>query len=590
MKAKTRNFLAISGCLLLATSYAQQPAAADHQDVVYQSDGNIYVQKQLPLYLKFSTTPEGKNFDLKSKSTSEFADPMYLDTEGINYIRSKWAVDPNTKRTVQPQREIMYEIYADGLPPVSSSTFSGAPKYRAGGNIYYGKGLKVDIKSRDGVSGVASIHKALDAGSWSDYSGTISVDNEGSHNLYYYAHDNVGNEESARSRKFIVDITAPSSSDEITGIVHNSNIIAPSTKFKLSSTDNLSGTRRTYFAYDERQKNTYPGYPVSVAYLSDGNHTLYYYTVDNVSNEESRKSFSFYLDKIAPEITVKIEGDQHETAGNFFVSPNTRINMTATDNKAGVEGIYYNINRQGKIKFGSPFAIPERGGVYNIIYWAVDNVENQTAGRSVASAVGNKKIFMDNRAPTTGISYGKPQFFDRDTLFINKDTKIYLKSRDYESGVAKIEYKVDGGSSNTYSSAFTVSAPGNHTVSFNATDNVNNAEQSKDSKFFIDNDPPVIHHNFSIEPIGTKKKGGKTVNIYPNYTRLYLGATDEDCGTHRITYSLNGAEARDYSSPYTLDVSEVRRFRKNTFHEVEVKAYDKLGNMSTQMITFFVGE
>ncbi len=590
MNAIKRNLLLFSSSLLVGSAVAQQPTVGDHQDVVYQNNGNIYVQKQLPLYLKFSTTPDGKNFDLKSKSTPEYTDPMYLDTEGVNYIRSKWAVDPNTKKTVQPPREVMYEIYADGIAPVSSSSFSGAPKYRANGNIYYGKGLKVDISSKDGVSGVASIHKALDAGSWSDYSGTISVDNEGTHNLYYYAHDNVGNEEKARSRKFIVDITAPTSSDAIVGIVHNSNIIAPSTKFKLTSTDNLSGTRRTYFAYDERSQNTYPGYPVSVAYLSDGNHTLYYYTVDNVKNEESRKSFSFYLDKIAPEITVKIEGDQHETAGNFFISPNTRINMTATDNKAGVEGIYYNINRQGKTKFGSPFAIPERGGVHNIIYWAVDNVENQRAARSVASAVGNKKIFMDNRAPTTGISYGKPQFFDRDTLFINMDTKIYLKSRDYESGVAKIEYKVDGGSSNTYSSAFNVTASGNHTVSFNATDNVNNAEQSKESKFFVDNDPPVIHHNFSIEPIGTKKKGGKTVNIYPNYTRLYLGATDKDCGTHRITYSLNGAEARDYSSPYTLDVSEVRRFRKNTFHEVEVKAYDKLGNVSTEMITFFVGE
>ena len=31
---------------------------------------------------------------------------MYLDTEGINYIRSKWAVDKNTKKTVSPQQEI----------------------------------------------------------------------------------------------------------------------------------------------------------------------------------------------------------------------------------------------------------------------------------------------------------------------------------------------------------------------------------------------------------------------------------------------------------------------------------------------------
>ena len=131
--------------------FSQEPTKADHPKRVYLNDGNTYVQKELPMYLKFSTEPNGQTYDLKSKATAEYADPMYLDTEGINYIRSKWAVDKNTKQTANPQQEVLFEVYADGLAPVTTSKFSGAPVYKKD-KIYYGKGLKVDLTSTDGVT------------------------------------------------------------------------------------------------------------------------------------------------------------------------------------------------------------------------------------------------------------------------------------------------------------------------------------------------------------------------------------------------------------------------------------------------------
>ena len=141
---------------------AQEPSKPEHQKKVYLNDGNIYIQKQLPLYLKFSTEPNGQNYDLKSKGTPDYADPMYLDTEGINWIRSKWAVDKETKKAVSPPTEILYEIYADGLVPATSVNFSGAPVYRKD-KVYYGKGLKVDLSSSDEVSGVEKTHYAMEA-------------------------------------------------------------------------------------------------------------------------------------------------------------------------------------------------------------------------------------------------------------------------------------------------------------------------------------------------------------------------------------------------------------------------------------------
>lgn len=570
-------------------TYAQEPQKPTFEKRVFIKDGNTYVQKQLPLYLKFSTDPGGKNYDLKSKSTPQYADPMYLDTEGPNYIRSRWAVNKTTLKTAVPQQEILYEIYADGIAPITSSSFSGAPRYYARGTVYYGKGLRVNLSANDAVSGVEAIHYSLNGEAYNSYANTLTFTTDKANTLYYYSHDNVGNSEVTRSKKFTVDLTPPSSNHTIVGISHNGNIIAPSTRFRLSSSDGSSGVNATYYELDSRGRRVYYGSPVGVSGLNDGNHTIYYYAKDNVRNEETRQSFAFYLDRIPPVLSAKIDGDQYRARGRMYVSERSKVNLSATDNKAGVAHIKYRLDGGGTQTYSSPFGIPNRLGTRYIQYYSTDNVQNRTNNKSLAGALGVSSVYMDNRKPITAITYGQPQFFHRDTLFVNSTTRVTLRATDYESGVKRIDYSVNG-SGNTYSSPFTMAGEGYKTITFQATDNVNNQEQQKTSNAFVDNTPPVIYHNFSISHVGTKKRGGQTLKIYPNYTRLYLGATDAHCGTDKITYSINGAPFADYSSPYTLDISEVRRFRKNKLHTVVIKATDKLGNESSKTVEFYIGE
>ena len=156
-------------------------------------------------------------------------------------------------------------------------------------------------------------------------------------------------------------------------------------------------------------------------------------------------------------------------------------------------------------------------------------------------------------------------------------------------GVQATKYGIDGGAMNDYNE-FTIPNEGPHTIQFAATDNVNNQEAQKESKCHVDNTPPVIYHNFSIEPTETKDKGGETLNVYPNYTRLYLGATDEKVGTQDIFYSIDGGALTPYSSPQTLDISELNRFGKKKLYEVRIVAKDKLGNESEKMIKFYIGK
>ena len=562
-------------CVFSFSVSAQAPSQPAYEKKVYMNDGNTYVQKSLPLYLSFSTTKGGQQYALTSKASAKYADPMYLDTEGINYIRSKWAVDPATGKTIYPQEEILYELHADGLPPRTSLAYTGASVYRSD-RVYYGPGLQFTLTSKDGVSGVENTFFSLGSGSWSNYSGTTNVTSEGENTLYYYANDNVGNAEATRSSKFVLDLTPPTSNHAIVGIVHNGNILAPGTKFELSKSDNLSGVNRTLYSFDDQSERAYYG-KISIASLSDGDHTLNYYAVDNVKNTESRHSFSFYLDKIPPVVSIAINGDQHQ--GKYlFVSNRTTVNLSATDNKAGVNQIYYRMDGGERIDYASDFKFPDQKGVHTVKYDATDNVQNLAPNKY-------KSVYLDNVAPTTGISYGNPQFFSRDTLFVNKDTKIGLYATDYESGVKQIQYSTDGGSFTNYSQ-FTIPAEGYHTIKFKTTDNVNNVETEKTSNVFVDNTAPKIYHNFSIEPVGSKNG----LSIYPNYTRLYIGATDDHVGTNTIKYSINDGPLTLYSSSTTLDVSERSRFlKKNIKYNVRIVVEDKLGNSSEETVEFYVG-
>jgi hypothetical protein len=569
--------------LINKNSYSQnsEPTQPDYEKKVYiDEQGNYYIQKSLPVYLYFSTSTEGEKHRLKSKKTAKYADPMYLDSEGYNSIRSPSCVDPKTRKTVSPLQDIIYEVYADGLTPHTHIRFSGAPKYSNKGNVYYGKGLNVSLQPKDAVSGVEKTHYSINGAAWADYNSALTVSDDGEKSFYYYSNDKVGNAEKTRNKKFIVDVSSPKSTFEIVGIVYDGNIISPSTRFKLSSTDNLSGVRTTFFSYDTRDKNVYNS-PASTNFLKDGDHILNYYSVDNVKNGEPQNTFNFYMDKIAPLVTTTIEGDQY--IGKYkYISTRTKIKMVATDNKAGVESITYRVDNKELVTYTSQFNISERRGLHPIAYNGTDNVKNKSSRKTLT-------VYMDPTAPTTWIKYNSPQFFTRDTLFITKNTNISLGSRDNESGVKIIEYSIDGSAFKEYSK-FTVPTEGFHKITFKSTDRVNNEELVKESHCLVDNTPPVIYHNFSIQPIGTKKKGGNDLSVYPNYTRIYLGATDEKVGTQRIQYSFDGKVFVDYSSAHTLDISELSRLKKNKFYKITVKATDKLGNESQEVINFFVGK
>ena len=560
---------------------SQSTSKLDHQKRVYSNDKNTYVQKSLPLYLKFSIEPNGENYTLNSNVSKDYSNPMYLDSEGINYIRSKWAVDSESKKVVSPKQEILYEIYADGLAPKTKSIFKNAPSYSSKKN-YFGKGLFVELNAKDYGSGLENIYYTLSSDGFIEYSSSLQMDKEGEIDFFYYSSDNVGNSEKIRNKNFTVDLTPPLTEHSITGIVYQETILSPTSSFKITSIDNLSGVNNIFYTFDGSNNFNYSTL-VKISNLKDGNHILKYWSTDNVENSEleSAKTFSFYLDKIAPVSKLDIVGDLFLGKYNY-VSERTELKLSSNDNKAGVKNIHYRINGKERNIYSGNFKLPNKQGLYNIKYDAIDNVENLSKNYY-------KTVFLDNNPPKTWIKYGSPQFFKNGELFISNKTKVILNSKDSESGVKNTLYSVDNEAMKDYSS-FVVESEGKHVINFYSTDNVNNAHDIRKSKCHVDNTPPEIFYNFSIEPSGTKNINGENLNIYPNYTRLYLGATDEKVGTDKILYSIGNGKLVSYSSGSSLDISELNTFLKNKLYELNIQAIDKLGNKSEKTIKFFVGK
>ncbi len=558
--------------LLAFITYAQEPTKPVFESVFYQNDGKIYSNKSLPIYLSISTNSDGSDpIVLDTPTNPSDGSPMYFDTNGVNYIRSKWAVDPETKKTASPKREVLFPVHADGIAPISGIIFSGAPSYTSQGVDYYGKGLSYSLSSTDHISGVQSTFKSHDS-DYANYESPLDVTTEGENTIYYFSVDNVGNTEQTKSSSFVLDLTPPVSNYTLSD-VYGDNILGPTFNIGLESTDNLSGVKGTYYTIDDMSQRLY-GSPIDLSGLSDGPHTLRFYSDDNVENEESMNELMFYLDKINPETQLVVIGDQHD-ATYYYVSSRTTFELPATDNKAGVAKTSFSINKQDAQIYTTAFGLPNELGLHSITYNSEDNVRNVEAKET-------RTFYMDNKAPNTSIDYGKPQFFTRDTLFINQRTPITIIPRDKHSGVQStntaVNDEVQAGNE------FTIPTEGHKEIVFSSVDMVNNQEENKTSRVYVDNTPPEIFINFSLDNIGTEDD----LPVYPNYVRMFIGATDEKTGTKSIKYSIDGGPMTEYSSPRTLDISERDTFTESKVYDVKVETEDMLGNTSIKEHKFIV--
>jgi hypothetical protein len=563
-----------------------------HEKKVYIGpDQKIYVNKNLPIYIKISASPDenAPSYQLISNETSEYANPMYFDTEGRNTLQHPWAVDPKTKQYVEPKEKVIFEVYADGLPPTTKIKLINANRFIKNETVYYGPGLKINFESSDITSGVEATYISVNKSVYQNATSLNELFNEEKeYSIAYYSVDNVGNVEAPKFEKFHIDITPPITSYEIIG-ERKGNILSSKAFIKLTSKDSLSGVNRIICSINEGNEEMYKS-PIPLSVLKDGKSKIQFYAIDNVGNKEEAKvittsteqtgintdasAFSYYIDKEPPVISFEIIGDQYK--GKYlYISGRSQFKINATDDKSGVEKIMYSINN-GLLneKYSEPFTIPNEG-INTIIYTASDNVGNLALAQT-------QQVIVDKTSPSSKILFSGKQFTSHDTTFITRDTRIVISTIETGSGIQSINYSIDDSSTAIYKSPFTVEKDGFHTMEYQVKDNVNNAEEKKKCSFFVDNIAPEIYYHFSVKAIGEKKVREDKYDIYPSNTMLYIAATDNASGGEKIEYRINGKKEVQTIIP-------VKGFVPGNY-EIEIVAYDVLKNKSTKTIRFAIEE
>lgn len=556
---------------------AQEPLK--HEKKFYRSpEGKLYVNKDLPLYFHISTSPNPdseKHLLDAAADSKKYANPAYLDTEGYNTFRSPSKVDTVTKKVVYPIEDIIYEIYADSKSPITKFSFENKKYYIKDKIYYFGDRMKVLFNSSDATSGVEATYYSVNGSAYTKTNGEVILDQEVLYEIKFYSVDNVGNVETPKTISIKIDLTNPVTNLSIDTDLHN-NIISPRSKIVLEANDENSKVKKTLFSING---GTFYNYhtPIVISGLKEGEHKITYYSIDNANNEESKKEYTFYLDKSAPMIVDELIGNTFIANGREYSSGRSKVKLTAMDNKAGVREIRYSINNGEFVEYTKPFYL-SKSGKLKIQTFVTDNVNNQ----SITTIMTDKSniSYVDLSGPTLGHYFQGANFMSKDTAYITKNTKIRLAAKDDAAGYNRLEYSIDNGEITNYEKAFSIGKEGVHNITYTGYDNVDNTSTNTFT-CVEDNTGPEIFNRFSILSNKTKILDGKNYEVFPNHVVLFLSSTDTSVGFEKISYSVNGEAFK----PYT---SLIKGFAKEKLYTIKVKSVDKLGNNSEKTIEFYI--
>ncbi|MBT3232540.1 MAG: hypothetical protein HN356_06965 [Calditrichaeota bacterium] len=522
----------------------------------------------LPFYLKISASPDdtARSFllDMSSLITKD-TQPMYFDRMGTNVI--------SVKATAEP---VSFRVNIDGEAPKSSSKFTGAKKFKSGGNTYFGPGLIVDLEADDNRNGIRSglqkILFSIDGSEFGLYQQPLDFfSREKVYKLLYNSVDSVGNTEEIHETEFIVDITSPKTKHVISGSYYG-NTFSSRTIVTLSTSDNLCGTKNVFYHFDEEDQRSYnkPLSSTSFQNLSEGSHTLSYHSVDNVGNVEKTKSLTFILDHSPPGVVYTLLGDKSENNNLKFVHRNVRIRLTASEQETGVQSINYQINGGKSVAYTSAFQLPETGSKHTISFSSTD-LSGNTSNRQT------EVLYLDLAPPETRFRLDGVVFQSPNQLYVNSETQLVLSSIDKESGVRQIQHRFDNGKPVKYSNPLQIARDGLHEIEYWATDRVKNREEISSFELFVDNKPPDIDITYS----GGAKTGKNGEIVLSEDDMIYISTNDDFTGVERVVYKINDGKEKLYRKPLT-------NFRAGKNFKIDVIAFDQVSNRSQKSITIRV--
>ncbi len=236
------------------------------------------------------------------------------------------------------------------------------------------------------------------------------------------------------------DATAPNVSAAL-GPPPTGGFYSSPTSVTISSSDATSGLASTEYRVDGGPWTAYSA-PVSVT--GDGSHTVDYRATDNAGNVGSG-STTFRIDTTAPTSNAVLSGTLNL---GWWRNPTVTITSNDGAGNAGIQKIEYRLDGGAWQTYTAAFVVTG-DGARSLEYRATDNAGNVEAIKSLAFNV-------DGNAPTTTATLSPPA-----TNGFYKSPMVTLAGSDGSgSGIAGIQYTLDGSGTRSYTGPFPVPMDG----------------------------------------------------------------------------------------------------------------------------------
>ncbi|MGW4290699.1 OmpL47-type beta-barrel domain-containing protein [Streptomyces sp. NPDC004673] len=278
------------------------------------------------------------------------------------------------------------------------------------------------------------------------------------------------------------DTTAPTASAKVEGQRNADGAYVGSAKVTVSASDDASGVKSIEYAVGA--DGPWQAYTAPVVVDQVGSHTVRYRATDQAGNVAAEKSVTFSVvapptdDTTAPETSATVSGEK-DANGDYLTM--ATVTVTASDTGSGVNTIEYAVGADGAWQpYTAPVMVHEVGA-HTVRYRATDKAGNAAAEKSVAFKVVAPPA-EDTTAPETSATLDGTR--NANGAYVTS-AKVTVNASDSASGVARVEYSLDGGPYLEYSAAVVVDRLGFHTVAYRATDKAGNTSAAKSVTFTV---------------------------------------------------------------------------------------------------------
>ncbi|MDG6220340.1 MAG: hypothetical protein QCI38_02690, partial [Candidatus Thermoplasmatota archaeon] len=252
--------------------------------------------------------------------TYTYTGPFIISSDGTWELRY-WSID-NAGNT-EAQNIITVKVDKNPpQPPVGDKYFIGT----ASSNGWYLQNVSITLGTyTDATSGLNRMEYNLNGAGWKNYTGSISVNGAGTHNLLFRPVDNAGNIGAMETVNIRIDLMAPTGSASAAGTIGENGWYTSPVTITITAADDASATTTTY-KLNGGATTPYAG-PFAVAL--EGSHTISY-TITDEPGRTFTGQYNFKIDTQAPVIN-----SFSTTGANVTNQRNVSMSLSTTDATSG---------------------------------------------------------------------------------------------------------------------------------------------------------------------------------------------------------------------------------------------------------------